>query len=343
MSRRIFLQIAVLVSVALAVAASVATAVEPKASDPIDLKLTAELVRSWGSRPSFPESVTFAYYNAYSGRALGKEIGPELKRRIVDYVARCQQDDGGFTAEPTYSKKPNVIFTYYGLKTLAMLGALERIDRKNAEHFLRSLEREAGGMAAADKPGEKATLAATYHGIEALHLLGALDRLDKKKTAAFVRRYQVKDKGFSMVEGGGSSPQATHMAVRTLERLGALTAELRAEVITYLKATRYSGLVEAKMYRTLPQMAAMASTLEALALLGAVDQIDAAKAYKFVASLYVPLNGGFGPRPGLGTTPPSTYQAILCLVRLGKLRDPPAIAGAKPQVPSPPEAAPPSP
>jgi hypothetical protein len=299
-----------------AVISPVTAGEEAKAGNSIDLKLTAELVQSWASRPSFPESVTFAYYNAYSLQALGKEIGPELKQRITQYVFRCQQENGGFTGEPTYSKSPNVIFTYYGLNTLAVLGAVEGIDRRGTLRFLRSLVQDDGGMAATDKPKARAALSATYYGVEALHLLGALDSLDKEKTAAFVRRYQVEDKGFSVMEGGGSSPQATHMAVRTLALLGALTPELQVDVIAYLKATRYSGLITDKRYRGLPGIKAMASTLDALSALGAIQEI----------------NADIGPRPGLGTTPPSTYHAIACLVRLGKLRDP-LTGGAETSVP----------
>jgi len=323
---------AVLIFLALVVAPIVTVAAETTAS--IDLTLTSELVETWARRPSFPESVTFAYYTTYSFQALGRQIAPELKQRITNYVARCQQENGGFAGEPRYSKDPNVIFTYYGLKTLAMLGALESVDRERALRFLRSLVREDGGMAPVGKPGETATLAATYHGVEALHLLAGLDGMNKEQTTAFVRRYQVKDKGFSVTEGGGSSPQGTDMAVRVLDSLGTLTPEVKAAVVAQLKGTRYSGLITDERYHGLPEIKAMAATLDALSTLGAVPEVNTDKVYEFVASVYIPANGGFGPRPGIGTTPPSTYHAIACLVRLGKLRDPLANGAATPSPPS---------
>jgi hypothetical protein len=55
-----------------------------------------------------------------------------------------------------------------------------------------------------------------------------------------------------------------------------------------------------------------------------MQEVNSDKVYEFISSLYVPDNGGFGPRPGLGTAPASTYHAILSLVRLGKLPDPAA-------------------
>jgi len=53
-----------------------------------DLQATGALVKQWGSRPSFPESVTFAYYHVYMTRALDQEVTPETRRRIVEYITK---------------------------------------------------------------------------------------------------------------------------------------------------------------------------------------------------------------------------------------------------------------
>ena len=179
-----------------------------------------------------------------------------------------------------------------------------------------------GGIAATARAGEQANLATTYYGVEALRLLGAVDSLAKAPAVAFIQRYREKGRGFMRVEGGASIPQATFMGVRALKSLGALTDQVSSEVVTYLKGTRYSGLVEDQQYRLLPNIEAMAATLEAFATLSAMQQVNADRVHEFIRSLYVSENGGFGPRPGVGTSPPSTYHAILSLVRLGKLPDP---------------------
>jgi geranylgeranyl transferase type-2 subunit beta len=293
-----------------------------KTNPAIDLERTRQLIQGWGERQSFPESVSFAYYHAYSMRAFGQTLTPEKRQRIAGYVVRCQRPSGGFAAEPTHAQTANVIFTYYALNALQLSGGLTGIDRESAIRFLRARIQDGGGMTATVRNGDKPTLATTYYGVESLSLLGTIDQLDKQKTATFIRRYRAQDGGFAMVEGGGSNPEATDMAVRCLERLGALPPEVKAEVIAYLKATRYSGRITDKKYRGLPEIKAMAATLDALSILGAMQEINADKVYEFVASLYIPANGGFGPRPGLGTTPPSTFHAITCLVRLGKLQDP---------------------
>jgi len=194
---------------------------------------------------------------------------------------------------------------------------------------------QGGGMTATARAGEQASLATTYYGIEALRLLSAVDSLEKPKTVAFIQRYRELGRGFARVAGGSSISQATFMGVRSLKSLGALTNKTSSEVVTYLKGTRYSGLVKDQQYRMLPTIEAMVSTLEALATLSAMQQVNAGKIHEFISSLYVPDNGGFGPRPGLGTTPPSTYHAILSLVRLGKLPDPMAQKHPTPAVTAP--------
>jgi len=300
----------------------------------IDLKATARLVQGWTARHSFPESTTFAYYYAYSLAALGEPLSPAARAKAIEFLRMCQTESGGFSPEPTYSKTPNLIFTYYALMAAGLLDAGDQIDRRRAADFVLALVRGDGGIAATEKKGEKATLATTYYGVESLRILGALARLDREKSVAFIAEYRAKDGGFGAIRGGNPSPQATFMAARSLDLLGALADEVKAGAIVYLKTTRYPGLVKDKEFSGLPQIQAMAYTLEALSVLGAMREINADRVYGFVASLYIPDNGGFGPRPGLGTTPPSTYQAIACLVRLGKLQDPLVSATATPAPPS---------
>lgn len=62
----------------------------------------------------------------------------------------------------------------------------------------------------------------------------------------------------------------------------------------------------------------MAAVLDTLAEVSSLRVIDKRSAYQFIESLYISEKGGVGPEPGLGTTPPSTYHAILCLQKLGR-------------------------
>ena len=70
----------------------------------------------------------------------------------------------------------------------------------------------------------------------------------------------------------------------------------------------------------MPQLKDLSHVIQTLSMLSAVGQMDKKTVYEFVESLYIKENGGFGPQPGYGSTPPSTYYGILCLERLGKLQ-----------------------
>jgi hypothetical protein len=66
-------------------------------------------------------------------------------------------------------------------------------------------------------------------------------------------------------------------------------------------------------------MQAAVGILTALDSMQALGQVETSPVLAFVESLYIPQNGGFGPSPGYGTTPPSTFQGVYCLEQLGKI------------------------
>jgi prenyltransferase beta subunit len=287
----------------------------------IDLGMTLKFIQGWSTRDKwdkFPESPSFAYYNTYSLKALNAEVSPELKQKIVDALKSCQMKDGGFSAGPGHGTESNTIFTYYSLATLDLLNALDSINREQAVAYVRSLVQKDGSIKAkADDAG--ATLATTYYGVASLGLLHALDTVDRKSVIGYINTYREGRKGYGLIRGKISMPGATFMAVKSLSLLGGLTPAARTEVVDYLTRTRYSGRMKHNTYSTLPNMQDMTAVIEALQELSSLNVINKHSVYQFVEALYVPENGGFGPEPGLGTTPPSTYYALVCLEKIGEL------------------------
>jgi len=288
----------------------------------VDLSRTLDFFQAVAARERFPDSTQFASYTAYSLHALDGRVPREVKEKIVTFLTACQTSDGGFASNPKFGLETNIIFTYHALKALDLLGSMEAVSGKKAAAYLASLLHEDGGFRPRRGEAEKSTLAATAYGVRALSLLKALDRLDRKKTTAYLMGFKEAGSGFAMYKGKGAAIQATAMAVSTLQALGPVEKSVRADVISYLRATRYGGHMEEGKFTTWPTVKAMSEVLETMARLGSLDQLNRKKALEFVESLYINENGGFGPRPGLGTTPPSTYHAVVCLVRLGKLPDP---------------------
>ncbi|OIP51370.1 MAG: hypothetical protein AUK28_00425 [Desulfobacterales bacterium CG2_30_60_27] len=297
-------------------------AVRPSAAKTFDQDMTLSFFREMEARKNFPDSPSFAYYTAYALLTLDSKISPETRKKITDFLASCQKPDGGFAADPQYDQGSNVIYTAFALRTLALLGALDTVDTAKAVGFVAALVNADGGVRARQQAGEKPTLATTAYGVQVLQAAGALDRLNREKTVAFINSCREPGKGFRMVAGGVSSIQATALAVEALQALGAMNQTMANEVSDYLNGTRYAGHLPEGKFETMPALQDMAEVLESLAGLKALGLVDRDKVMKFVLSLYVDENGGFGPQPGLGSTPPSTYYGLVCLVRLGKLPDP---------------------
>ncbi len=287
----------------------------------MDLGRTLQFLEGWSSRDKwdkFPESPSFAYYNVYSVKALKGAVAPELRNKVVEYIQSCQMRDGGFASSPHHDQVSNTIFTYYALKTLDLLGSIDAVDRKRAADFILSLVRTDGSIMA--KADDKTTsLSTTYFGVVSLALLDATTKLDGRKTIAFINAYREPHKGYCMIKGAISMPSSTCMGVKTLMLLGGLTDDVKTEVVGYLKTSRYSGRVQRKKFTTLPAVEDLSYVLETLADLSALDVVDRKNVTDFVESLYIAENGGFGPEPGLGTTPPSTFHAIFCLDKLGRI------------------------
>jgi geranylgeranyl transferase type-2 subunit beta len=337
--RRILAMSAVLVVLGLATSVAAgrlrapAAKSEPAASLPgarLDPTKTLGYLAEWARRDrwdAFPESPAFAFYNLYATRALGGAVSPALRSQVTDYLSRCQAADGGFTMAPGRGES-HVVPTHFALRALALLGALDAVDRPRAAAFLSRLARTDGGYVgrAVD---EEVSLGTTYHALAALELLGALDRVDRGRSAAYVSSHCTVEGGFALRPGMIASPAGTFMAVRALKLLGPVAPQTSDAAVRYLSTSRYSGRVREGAFAGLPEVEDEAHVLAALADLGRLDVVDRAEVERFLTSLYVAENGGFGPQPGLGTTPPSTYHAVACLVELGRLPDPARLGAAR--------------
>ena len=185
----------------------VSSEVPADAPSGVELDKTLELFKGWSRRKAFPDSVSFAYYMAYSFHTLGANIEPATRTRLVQFVSTSQQKDGGFASNPTYGTRSNVIYTYYALETLRLLGTLDAIDRDRTTAFISSLVQGDGSIKPAIAEDARATLASTYYGAASLHMLDKLDVLDNSKTTAFVLNHRTSDDGFGMMAKGAATKQ----------------------------------------------------------------------------------------------------------------------------------------
>lgn len=299
---------------------NLAVADDTKSTVDYDWGKTRNLIEGWSKRPNFPDSVSLAYYYVYSKRALNLNIDEKERKKLLDFIKNCQAKDGGFVSEPKFDKDSSIISSFYAIKTLDMLKEPKGVDRKKLTTFLRSMLVKDGGMRLSNNTKE-ASLAGTALGVVLLNRLAALSEQEKGPAKTYILKYKTPDGGFGLFNNKVSSIRATAMATAALKSMDAL-GDIGTDVTAFLKQSRYSGLIKGKKFKTLPSLEEMAQFLATVKLLGPADKkiADLKKISEFVRSLYITENGGFGPEPGLGTTPPSTFYGIFCLVQLGKLR-----------------------
>ncbi len=310
-----------MLTLALALLLTAGPAETPMELEKVDIEKTAAYLDEWTSRSSFPDGATFAAYTAYGYRALKRPIPPRAAAKTVEFLKHCQGTSGGFVSDPKWDRNPSLLWTYHALQALVLLDKLGAIDAKKAEAFVRGQAAPDGGFRM-DAEEKASSLAATHFALESLALLGRGQPVDRAKTRAFIERFVVPGGGFSMVlPARAALPRATFFGLSALARVGGASPAVKTGAIAYLKSTPYSGLVQANP-PPYPETEELAYALESLRVLNALGEIRRPAIEAFLAARFIPENGGFGPQVGYGTTPPSTYAALQCLVALGRLPDP---------------------
>lgn len=109
-------------------------------------------------------------------KALKQDI--PLKKELIKWLQACQDVNGGFKHQPRpeLAKRPDIMYTWAGVKALKEAGA-RPVDIKACIHHILSLQNNDGGFG--NKPGLKSTPMSTFYAIDALKDLQALGELEK--------------------------------------------------------------------------------------------------------------------------------------------------------------------
>ncbi len=119
------------------------------------------------------------YWALYAHKA---QSGVESQTpETVNWLQSCQVDNGGFTHQPkpTIGANDDVIYTWAGIKSLQLLGARPKNEKRVIEYLL-SLRNADGGFGA--RPGLHSTPVASFYAIDALRALNAISALDRSVT-----------------------------------------------------------------------------------------------------------------------------------------------------------------
>ena len=280
-----------------------------------DFAKTGAFMREMETRPDFPVSIVLANDYVYSLLTLGGDIAPARKSATVSFIKETQQKSGGFIADKA-DKNASLLSTDLALETLGYLGAANAIDAGRARSFVASLKNPDGGFGFS-QVSRGSSLASTYHAVRILKALGALDLVDREKTARYIKGFERKEGGFGYVKGAGvADPKNTYMAAFVLNAIGRLDEATRRGALKFLAATPYLNAGSKEQ----PELDGQLHTVLALKELKAGARIDRKLAMAFLRKVYVPVNGGFGPLVGYGSTPDSTTAALRILSGTGSLK-----------------------
>jgi prenyltransferase beta subunit len=280
-----------------------------------DFAKTGAFMREMETRPDFPVSIVLANDYVYSLLAMGDDIDPVRKSATISYIKNSQQKNGGFAAAKA-DKEPALLFTDLALETLGCLKSTEVIDAGRVKSFVVSLKNPDGGFGFSPE-SRGSSLATTFYAVRILKAVGGLDLIDKEKTAHYIKGFERRDGGFGYVPGMGvADAKNTYMSAFVLKSLGKLDASTMGKAIKFLATTPYLDNncrerrdIDGQLYAIL-----------ALKELRAGAKINRKIAMAFLKKIYIPLNGGFGPLEGYGSTPDSTTTAIRILAETGKLK-----------------------
>jgi prenyltransferase beta subunit len=283
-----------------------------------EFKKTKEFIREMETRPDFPVSVPLAYDYVYSLRAMGDTIQPARKKSIIEYLRWSQQDDGGFIGDKS-NKTSSALFTDTALETLSYLERPGAAETEKAKKFVLSLKNPDGGFGFSSLSRES-TLATTYYAVKILASAKSLGSVDKARTAGLIKGFEKKETGgFGYEKGkGNATAKATYMALYTLNALGMLDNATKNHSLRYLESLpcgKHGGKERTELNE-------LAFAVQGAKLLKAKDAIDAKKVTAFLKAIYIPVNGGFAPLEGYGSTPDSTTTALRIFAETEKLKTP---------------------
>ncbi len=287
------------------------------AGEKFDFTKTRDFIKEMEGRPDFPVSTVLAYDYVYSLRTIGETIQPDRKRSVIAYLRGVQQKDGGFAADRT-GKAGSSLFTDIALETLAYLESPRELNTEAAKNFILSLKNRDGGFGFSAASRES-TIATTYYAVKVLVALNALSLQDTTKTAQFIKAFERNDTGgFGYVKGqGASNAKTTYMAVYTLKSMQQLDEMTAKNTLRFLESTP-CGKRSSK--KEMPELGEVSYAVQTAKLLKSKDSMDRARIMSFLNRLYIPLNGGFGPIEGYGSTPDSTTTALRILAETGTIK-----------------------
>ncbi|KAF9180346.1 hypothetical protein BGZ51_006227 [Haplosporangium sp. Z 767] len=218
------------------------------------------------------------------------------QEQIVDYLAKCQHDNGGFGGHIGHD--PHILSTLSAVQVLLTYDRLDAINVDKVVDYIVSLQNKDGSFSG-DSWGETDTRF-IFCAVNCLSLLKRLDdkRLDMQKTIEYIVRCRNFDGGFGNAPGGESHAAQVYVCVGTLTILGALNHVDVDQLGWWLSERQLkSGGLNGRPEK-LEDVCYSWWVLSSLSMLRRSHWIDAEKLTRFILGSQDSETGGIADRPG---------------------------------------------
>ncbi|XP_078576527.1 geranylgeranyl transferase type-2 subunit beta-like [Branchiostoma floridae x Branchiostoma japonicum] len=235
------------------------------------------------------------------------------RQQVVEFVAACQHDCGGFGASVGHD--PHLLYALSAVQILTLYDALDAVNVDKLVEFVSNLQQQDGSFYG-DKWGEVDTRF-SFCAVACLKLLDKLSAIDVEKATNFVLSCMNFDGGFGCRPGSESHSGQIYCCVGFLAVTGQLH-HVNADLLGWWLCERQlpSGGLNGRPEK-LPDVCYSWWVLASLKMIGRLHWIDKDKLRTFILACQDEETGGFADRPGDMVDPFHTLFGIAGLSLLG--------------------------
>eukprot|EP00771_Trimastix_marina_P002768 gnl/Trimastix_PCT/3925.p1 GENE.gnl/Trimastix_PCT/3925~~gnl/Trimastix_PCT/3925.p1 ORF type:complete len:339 (+),score=30.61 gnl/Trimastix_PCT/3925:72-1088(+) len=258
--------------------------------------------------------VSGIYWGLAALDILGELPTGEEAEELISFILQCQQPDGGFGGSVGHDS--HLLYTLSAVQVLAILGALDRIDKESIVQFVQRLQQPNGSFHG-DSWCEVDTRF-SYCAVCCLRLLGRLDAIDCNTAAEFIHQCRNFDGAFGCVPGAESHGGQIFCCVGALAILNRLDL-VDADLLGWWLCERQlpCGGLNGRPEK-LEDVCYSWWILSALAILRRLHWINGDALAGFILTAQDAEDGGIADRPGDLPDAFHTFFGIAGLSLLGK-------------------------
>ncbi|EGC35627.1 hypothetical protein DICPUDRAFT_152036 [Dictyostelium purpureum] len=237
-----------------------------------------------------------------------------LKDKHINYITNLDVKKDTFEYWVTEHIRMNGM--YWGLTSLNLLGALEKMDKEEIIQWILSCQKPNGGFSGNTLHDDH--LLSTLSAIQILVQLDSLDRIDINPVIEYIVKLQQEDGSFFGDQWGEIDTRFSYVAILTLSLLGALDRINVNKAVEFIdRCKNFDG-----GFGSIPGAESHAGQIftcvSALALVNRLDLVDIDKLGWWLCERQLP-NGGLNGRPEKSSDVCYSWWVISSLCTIDRL------------------------